>query len=130
MVSNPGAPSSPDRPSGGTAPSLPARPLRVKEATELSKSNDDISWVWPLWAWVTSDDILTNGLAVFSTATPVFLMGYDPETGRWADVARFNDVVLGEVDPIIGGFAALEDWIRDRYETRELMQFNLDIEFE
>lgn len=93
----------------------------------MSKTIDGIDMVWPLWGWLTPDDRYANALAVFSGPV-IHLAGYDPEAERWAEVARFTDVVVGEAGPLHAGFGTLESWLFDRYPKDELTRFSLNIE--
>lgn len=119
-----------DQPSEPSAPSLPNRPLHFNDAVALKESNAEIVDVWPLWGWLTPDDIFANALAVFTPGNGVYLLAYDKDAQRWADVARFNEIVVGEADPLFAGFEALEMWMRDHYDKDELMRFRLNLEIE
>lgn len=110
-------------------PSLPTGPLRVEEARALPNTAGEIDMVWPLWGWASSDDLVANGLAVFSGPV-VYLVGYDPLAKRWTDVSRLTDIGIDVLEPISARYSTLESWLGEHYSTDELVRFDLTIEFE
>lgn len=92
----------------------------MQRSIRLNQVNDTIDIAWPLWGWIISPvDLLVVGLLAISRER-VFYMGYDSESDRWHEVARFHHLNFFDPNYLWEASEALETWLHDRFEWEEL----------
>lgn len=110
-------------------PDLPPRRLSVDAALDLEHTLPSVTLVWPLWGYRAEHPPTVIGMYLATTGLS-HLAAFDPGQGRWISLAQFDGVDVDDPMSHMRGVDTLETFIRQRYERRDLMRFDVTFEFD